>query len=79
MPRSVTIELDDEAAQTLDRIAVNTGRSCDRLLAQAVHDYLTLLGWQRNKIAAGIEAADLGDFASEDELVRIEEKYVAPV
>ncbi len=78
MPRSVTFELDDETLQTLDRLAERTQRSRDDLVSEAVHDYLALQDWQIDKIRAGIAAAERGDFASEEELARIVEKYSTP-
>ena len=78
MPRSVTFELDDESLQTLDRLAERTQRSRDDLVSEAVHDYLALQDWQIDKIRAGIAAAERGDFAGEDEIARIVEKYSTP-
>ena len=77
MPRSVTFELGDETLQALDRLAEQTERSRDDLVSQAVEDYLDLQAWQIDKIRAGIAAAELGDFASEEEIARIAEKYSA--
>jgi predicted transcriptional regulator len=50
-------------------------RSVDDLVNQAVRDYLALQEWQRQKIAAGIAAADRYEFATEEELARIAGKY----
>ncbi len=78
MPRSVTFELDDETLQTLDRLAERTERSRDDLISQAVQDYLAVQGWQIDKIREGIAAAERGDFADEEEIARIVEKYSTP-
>ncbi len=78
MPRSVTFELDDEILRTLDRLAERTERSRDDLISQAVQDYLALHSWQIDKIKAGIAAAERGDFADEQEIARIVEKYSTP-
>jgi len=78
MPRSVTFELDDEILRTLDRLAERTERSRDDLISQAVEDYLAVQGWQIDKIRAGIAAAERGDFADEEEIARIVEKYSTP-
>ncbi len=78
MPRSVTFELDDETLQTLDRLAERTERSRDDLISQAVQNYLALQSWQMDKIRAGIAAAERGDFADEEEIARIVEKYSTP-
>jgi len=74
----VTLELDDKTLQTLDRLAASTERSRDDLISQAVQDYLELQSWQMDKIRAGIAAAEQGDFASEEEIARIVEKYSTP-
>ena len=78
MPRSVTFELADETLQALDRLAQRTERSCGDLVSQAVQDYLDLQAWQIDKIEAGIAAAERGDFATEEEIARIAEKYSTP-
>jgi RHH-type rel operon transcriptional repressor/antitoxin RelB len=71
----VTIDLKDEVRRGLARLARETNRSVDDLVTQAVRDYLEVQKWQHRKIAVGIAAADPGDFASEDELARIADKY----
>ena len=78
MSRSVTVELDDKSLQALDRLARRTERSRDDIIGQAVQDYLDLQAWQIDRIRAGIAAAERGDFASEEEVARIAEKYSAP-
>jgi predicted transcriptional regulator len=72
---TVTIEIDEEALQALDRLSRRTKRSRSELLGQAVLDYIELQTWQLAKIETGIEAADQGDFATEQELERIVRKY----
>jgi predicted transcriptional regulator len=78
MSNTITIDLPDDARQALDRLAQQTGRPIDDLVNQAVRDYLDLQGWQRQKIEAGIAAADRGEFATEQELSRIANKYSLP-
>ena len=75
MPRPVTLQLDDETIESLDRLARSTGRSQEWLIKEAVLDYLALNAWQLEKIAAGVEAADRGDFATDDEIELILRKY----
>ncbi|HKM73039.1 MAG TPA: ribbon-helix-helix protein, CopG family [Stellaceae bacterium] len=75
MSGTVTIELEDETRRALDRLAQQTNRSVDDLVNQAVRDYLTLQEWQRQKIEAGIAAADRCEFATEEELTRIAGEY----
>jgi predicted transcriptional regulator len=77
MPETVTIELDDEARQGLRRLARLTDRSVNDLVNQAIRNYLELQEWQRQKIEAGIAAADRLEFAAEEEIARIDGKYTA--
>jgi predicted transcriptional regulator len=44
-------------------------------VAKAIEDYVALNAWQIDKIEQGIAAADRGDFASDEELMRIREKF----
>ena len=41
----------------------------------AVEDFVALNAWQIGKIEAGIEAADRGEFASDDEVARVRAKF----
>jgi len=75
MSNRITIDLEDDARHALDKLAEQTGRPIDDLVNQAVRDYLQLQEWQRQKIEAGIAAADRGEFSSELELSRIADKY----
>jgi predicted transcriptional regulator len=45
---------------------------------QAILDHLELQEWQRQKIEAGIAAADRYESATEEELARITNKYSMP-
>ena len=78
MSRSVAVELDDEILQALDQLARRTERSRDDIICQAVQNFLDLQTWQIDKIEAGIAAAERGDFATEEEIARIAEKYSTP-
>ena len=75
MSATITVQLDDAAAGTLDRLAQKTGRSRDLLVAEAVHDYLAVNAWQFEKIESGIAAAERGDFATADEISRVRAKF----
>jgi predicted transcriptional regulator len=77
MSETVTIKLDDKAQQVLHRLARLTDRSVNDLVEQAVQNYLELQEWQRQKIEAGIAAADRFEFAADAEIARITAKYSA--
>ena len=75
---SVTLEIDDRMLRSLDQLADRRRRSRNELVAEALRDYLDLQEWQTRKIAAGLAAAEQGDFATGDEIARIAAKYAPP-
>ena len=75
MPKSVTVDLDEPVLEALDRVAEHSARTRSDIIAEVVRDYLETQRWQIEKIEAGIAAADRGDFASENEIERIVDKY----
>jgi predicted transcriptional regulator len=77
MSETVTVKLDEEARQALYRLARLTDQSVDDLVDQAIRNYLELQEWQRQKIEAGIAAADRSEFAPEEEIARVGRKYSA--
>jgi predicted transcriptional regulator len=50
-------------------------RGCKRPTARAVADFVALNAWQLDKIEAGMEAADRGEFASDEEVARVRAKF----
>jgi predicted transcriptional regulator len=72
---ALTVKLDANTLGALDRLAQKTDRTRDWLVAKAIEDYVALNAWQIDKIEQVIEAADRGDFASDEELMRIREKF----
>lgn len=72
---ALTIQLDPNTLGALDRLAEKTDRSREWLVNKAVEDYVAVNAWQIRKIEEGIAAADRGDFASDEELARLREKF----
>ncbi len=70
MPQSstMTIRLEEELKQRLDRLAAATHRSRSYLAAQAVREYIELNEWQLNEIQNAVAEADAGDFASDEDV-----------
>jgi predicted transcriptional regulator len=68
---SMTVQLDEAA---LDRLAEQTRRSRDWHVGQAIEEYVAITMWQLKRVEAGIEAAEQGDFASDDEGARVRAK-----
>ena len=52
-------------------------RSRSSLAVKAIGRYLALNAWQIDKVEAGIAAADRGEFADDDDVARVVEKYSA--
>ena len=69
MSTTMTIRLEPELKQRLDRLAEATQRSKSFLAAQTIRDFVDLNEWQIREIRNAIAEADVEDFASDD-LVR---------
>ena len=65
MSTTMTIRLEPELKQRLDRLAEATQRSKSFLAAEALRDFVELNEWQIGEIKDAIKEADNGDFASE--------------
>jgi predicted transcriptional regulator len=77
MTVAFTLRLSDATLQALDRLAEKTERSRSWLAVKAIEDYIALNAWQIAKIESGIAAADRGEFADDDDVARVVEKYSA--
>lgn len=75
---AVTVRLDDDTANALDRLAESLDRSPDDVAAQAIREYVALQAWQRAEIEAGLAQADAGDFASDADVTRVTAKFSSP-
>jgi RHH-type rel operon transcriptional repressor/antitoxin RelB len=65
MSTTMTIRLEPELKQRLDRLAKVTQRSKSFLAAEALRDFVELNEWQLREIKDAIKEADDGDFASD--------------
>jgi predicted transcriptional regulator len=81
MPESsvLTLRLNARLRKKLDRLAEATNRSKSFLASEAIRDYVALNEWQINEIKAGIEEADRGEFATEEEVERVLNKWTRVV
>lgn len=75
MSAAFTVRLDDTTLEALDKLAEKAERSRSWLVTRAIEDFVALNAWQIGKIEEGIAAADRGEFASDDELDKLEAKY----
>jgi len=65
---NVTARLDPETKEKLDQLAKSTARSKSFLISEAVRAYVKEQAWQIDAIKDGVEQADAGNFASNDEI-----------
>jgi RHH-type rel operon transcriptional repressor/antitoxin RelB len=65
---NVTARLDHETKEKLDLLAKSTARSKSFLISEAVRAYVKEQAWQIDAIKDGVEQANAGNFASNDEI-----------
>lgn len=68
MTAAFTVRLEDDVAEALDLLAGKMDRSRSYVAAQAIAHYVTEQSWQIAQIQEGLDAANAGDFASDDEV-----------
>jgi RHH-type transcriptional regulator, rel operon repressor / antitoxin RelB len=75
MSTTMTIRLDDEVKERLDRLAEATERSKSYLAAEAVRAYVEVNEWQIAEIRAALKEADAGDFADQKDVAKLVRKW----
>jgi predicted transcriptional regulator len=73
-----TVRLEESTLRSLDRLAEKSERSRNRLVARAIEDYVALNAWQIGEIEAGTAAADVGDFAGDEDVARLRDEFADP-
>ena len=68
MSTTMTIRLEDDTKDRLDKLAEATQRSRSFLAAEAIREYVELNEWQVSEIRAAIGEAGRGEFASDAEV-----------
>jgi predicted transcriptional regulator len=72
---TMTIRLDDEVRDRLDRLAAATQRSRSYLAAAAIEQYVELQSWQVSEIEQALKEADAGDFATDEEVAAVAKRW----
>ena len=72
---TLSFRTEEEARDRLDRLAEALKRDRSFLINEAIGQYLDLLDWQEAQIRAGIEEADRGEFASDEEVEAVFAKW----
>lgn len=75
MSATMTIRLDDEVKNRLERLAESTQRSKSFLAAEAIREFVQNNEWQITEIRAALKEADAGDFATEREVATLATKW----
>ena len=75
MTTTMTIRLNIELKQQLDRLAKATNRSKSFLAAEALRDFIEINEWQIREISDAINEADDEDFASDEEVNKVYSKW----
>jgi len=70
----ITTRLDKETFEKLEKLSHATKRSKSFLVAEAVDKYLREQEWQVEAIKKGLEQAERGKFAEDDEVRKFFEK-----
>ena len=71
----MTIRLEAELKSRLDKLSAATHRSKSFLAAEAVREFIEINEWQIEEIKTAVTEADAGDFASEQEVRAIFNKW----
>ena len=75
MTSTMTIRLDDEMKNRLGQLAKATHRTKSFLAAEAIQKYIEVNEWQIQEIQAALNEADKGEFASDDEVNGVFDKW----
>ena len=78
MPQSSTsFRTDPDTLSSLDEIAKNMGRSRNWVLNKAIKDFIEYQQWFKKQVQEGLEAADKGEFASDEEINNVFNRFGA--
>ena len=71
----MTIRLEPELKSRLDKLSASTHRSKSFLAAEAVREFIEINEWQIEEIEQAIKEADDGDFAHDQEVSTVLNKW----
>ena len=77
MSTTMTIRLDDDVKDRLERLAGATKRSKSFLAAEAIRAFVDSNEWQIAEIQSALKEADAGDFASDEDVAAMARKWPA--
>ncbi|HEY6348532.1 MAG TPA: ribbon-helix-helix protein, CopG family [Candidatus Angelobacter sp.] len=71
----LTLRLDEELKERLEKLSQSTRRSKSFLAAEAIREYVALNEWQISEIKKAVKEADRGEFASDREVRKVLSKW----
>ncbi len=74
---ALTISLTDETAEKLDTLARVQEISRSSLVSKAIEEFIAKENWQIAEIQSGLDEAEREDFASDDDLKIVIDRYQA--
>ncbi|MCD2176727.1 CopG family ribbon-helix-helix protein [Rhizobium sp. C1] len=74
---ALTIRLSDETAEQLDTLAKVQESSRSSLVSRAIEEFIAKENWQIAEIQAGLEEAERADFAKDEDLRLVLDRYRA--
>ena len=75
MSSTMTIRIEDQIKDRLDRLAESTQRSRSFLAAEAIREFVENNEWQIAEIRAALKEANVGDFASDKDVAAVAKKW----
>ena len=75
MSTTITIRLEDEVKDRLDRLAESTQRSKSFLAAEAIREFVENNEWQIAEIRSALKEANAGDFARDRDVDALAKKW----
>jgi predicted transcriptional regulator len=73
---TMTIRIEDDIKERLERLAESTQRSKSFLAAEAIRAFVESNEWQVAEIRKALTEAEAGEFASEQEMRALREKWM---
>ncbi len=77
LTRTINVRLPVSVYDQLEDLAKSTARTKSFVTVEALSNYLAAQSWQVKEIKAGLADADLGDFATDDQVNAFFAKYGA--
>ncbi len=75
MSGTITVRVDDDIKEHLEKLSKSTARTKSFLIVEAIKNFLKLNEWQIEAINKGIESADKGRLVNHEDVVEWVESW----